>query len=366
MTTGIFKRPKSKFWWIRYTDQHGKVHKESSQSEKFSVAQKRLNDRRKAIDDGKEIEAERAKIRRYTFGQLAEKYVAHCKVQKGYEKKASVVRQLNDRYAATPLKNFSTVMLELHQTEMLTAPRPTGKFKDGKEIFLKPYAFATVNRHFGTIKHMFTKAVDWDMVGEDTKKRVYRVKQLKEENERVRFLTREEISTLLSRCSDHLRPMVILALNTGMRKGEIFKLKWSQVDLKNRIISLDAKAVKEKRRRNIGLNDAAAAALASVPHRIDIPWVFASTDKKKKDTHVVDVKKSFAAACKKAGIVDFHFHDLRHTFASHLVMGNVNLTTVKDLMGHADLKMTLRYAHLAPKHLSDAVNVLDNAFAVLA
>jgi integrase len=201
------------------------------------------------------------------------------------------------------------------------------------------------------------------MVGEDAKKRVYRVKQLKEENERVRFLTREEIGALLQHCSEHLRPMVVLALNTGMRKGEIFKLKWSQVDMKNRIISLEAKAVKEKKRRNIGLNDAAAAALASVPRRIDVSWVFTSVDKKKRDSHVVDVKKSFATACKKAGIVDFHFHDLRHTFASHLVMGDVNIATVKELMGHADLKMTMRYAHLAPKHLSTAVNVLAGAYA---
>jgi integrase len=72
-----------------------------------------------------------------------------------------------------------------------------------------------------------------------------------------------------------------------------------------------------------------------------------------------DVKKSFGTALKKAGIVDFRFHDLRHTFASHLVMGGVDITAVSKLLGHKSLIMTLRYSHLAPDHLSQAVNVLD-------
>jgi integrase len=75
------------------------------------------------------------------------------------------------------------------------------------------------------------------------------------------------------------------------------------------------------------------------------------------------VRHSFSSACKRAGITDFHFHDLRHTFASHLVMAGVDITTVSKLLGHKSLKMTLRYAHLAPAHMAKAVNILDSALS---
>src|SRR3972149_10943737 len=91
--------------------------------------------------------------------------------------------------------------------------------------------------------------------------------------------------------------------------------------------------------------------------RLDVPYVFYEPTKGKP---YQDVKRSFKTALRKAKIRDFHFHDLRHTFASHLVMAGVDITTVKELLGHKTLTMTLRYSHLAPSHKVKAVDILDN------
>ena len=111
------------------------------------------------------------------------------------------------------------------------------------------------------------------------------------------------------------------------------------------IISLDSAKPREGKNKN------------RIPRRLDSPYVFTGDDGKR----FKYVNRSFKTACRKAGIKDFRFHDLRHTFASHLIMAGVDLTTVSRLLGHKTLTMTLRYSHLAPSHMVKAVDVLDNA-----
>lgn len=164
-------------------------------------------------------------------------------------------------------------------------------------------------------------------------------------------------------CDSHLQPIVTMALNTGCRKSEILNLRWDQVDLKHGFILLDR--TKNGERREIPINQTLKGTLENLfqgtkkrPRRLDIPWVFYET---KTGKNYQDVKRSFKTACQKAEIKDFTFHDLRHCFASHLVMGGVDITTIKELLGHKTLTMTLRYAHLAPSHKVNAVNILDSA-----
>jgi integrase len=153
-----------------------------------------------------------------------------------------------------------------------------------------------------------------------------------------------------------LKPMVVTALNSGMRRGEIFGLTWDRVDLKHGFILLNTS--KNGERREIPINTTLRAqfeelAMGNVDgHR----FVFREKDGKPYDS----VKRSFKTACDEAKITDFHFHDLRHTFASQLVMAGVDLTTLKELLGQKDIKMTLRYAHLAPSHKLRAVELLDS------
>jgi integrase len=211
------------------------------------------------------------------------------------------------------------------------------------------------------LKHMFNKAVDWDMVKEEILKRVRKAKLLEENNRRLRYLSKEECRELVDACEPHLRPIVMCALNTGMRKGEILGLTWDDVDLIHGFILLAV--TKNGERREIPINGTLRETLETLrrgtierPRRIDIPYVFYDA---RTGTKYGNVQKSFNSALKRAKIKDFRFHDLRHCFASHLVMLGIDLTTVKELLGHKTLTMTLRYAHLAPSHKVKAVDILD-------
>ena len=141
-----------------------------------------------------------------------------------------------------------------------------------------------------------------------------------------------------------------------MRKGEILSLRWDNLDLKHGFILLNQDQTKNSERREIPINNTLKGILQGLTRRLDIPYVFYDSITGKP---FQDVKRSFKTALRRAGIGDFRFHDMRHTFASHLVMAGVDLVTVKELLGHKTLTMTLRYAHLAPSHKVKAVDVLD-------
>ena len=206
---------------------------------------------------------------------------------------------------------------------------------------------------------MFTKAVEWGMVEEELRKCIRKVKLLPENNRRLRYLLPEECQRLIDSCDEHLKPIVITALNTGLRKGEIFNLKWENIDTETGFILLNQAQTKNSERKEIPMNQTLLKTLKGIPRQFE--YVFANP---LTGNRYNDVKRSFTTALKKAEIRDFKFHDMRHCFASWLVMGGIDLTTVKELMGHKDFKMTLRYSHLAPSHKIKAVDTLDTILTI--
>lgn len=335
---GIYKR--GNVYWIRYAGLDGRTVFESSGSDKFRYAEALLIQRRQSIKEGKQPEA-RKKIPNVSFKAMSIDYLQWAKRQRAYKQKEILIKQLVDIFGGYPLRMFNTRLIEQYQTERL-------------EKGNKP---ATINRHIATIKHMFTKAVEWDMVEEETLKRIRKAKLLEENNRRLRYLSKEECQELVNACADHLKPIVITALNTGMRRGEILSLKWENVDLKHGFILLDMTMTKNGERREIPVNDTLRATLTGIQRRLDIPYVFWDPST---GLPYGDIKNSFKGACRRAGIKDFRFHDLRHTFASYLVMAGIDIATVRELLGHKTLTMTLRYAHLAPSHKVKAVDILNN------
>jgi integrase len=314
---------------------------------KLQDAEALLHERKADVGRGKQPEI-RKKIPNITFKALSVEYLQWAKRQRSFPQKETLVNQLVTIFGAYPLRAFNSRLLEQYQTERMEKGR-----KQAKKTIPAGNKPATINRHVAVIKAMFTKAVEWELVEEEVLKKVRKVKLLEENNRRLRYLSKEECQALVAECAGHLKPIVIMALNTGMRRGEILSLKWDNVDMKHGFILLDK--TKNGERREIPINETLKATLADVPRRLDLPHVFINPDT---DLPYGDIKNAFNRACRKAGIRDFHFHDLRHTFASHLVMGGQDITTVKDLLGHKTLTMTLRYSHLAPAHTVKAVELL--------
>jgi len=217
----------------------------------------------------------------------------------------------------------------------------------------KEYSKATSNKYLAILKASLAKAYEWDMITEEILKSLKKVKPLRGETKRLRYLTEDEIIKLLDNCESYLYPIVFVALNTGMRKSEILNFTWDNVDLKNGLILLEK--TKNGERREIPMNEPLKQLFRQlfIKRRLDTEYVFVNPETGKR---YIDLKRSFATACKKSGIRDFHFHDLRHTFASQLVMNGVDLKTVQELLGHKDIKMTLRYSHLSQAHKKEAVN----------
>lgn len=270
-----------------------------------------------------------------TLSKLRDSYLKYCEHQKSHYDKKLLSKAILDKFGDIPPASLNIMAMEQYQTELLAK-----------------YKVATVNRYFACLKHMISKAVDWRMADESVLRDVRKIKCLKENNRRLRYLSKEEAEALLKCCREsqaaaYLYPIVQLALNTGMRQGEILSLRWDNVDMKAGYIHVVD--TKNGERRSIPINDTLRAAFKPIPVKIDGGRVF--------DTQLAG--DSFHTALRRAGIRNFKFHDLRHTFASWLAMGGCDLTTLKELLGHKSIAMTLRYAHLSGEHKKQAVKILD-------
>lgn len=237
----------------------------------------------------------------------------------------------------------------------------------------------TVNRDLDRLKAALAKAVEWGQIETNPLQGQKRI--TRDIEDRVRFLSKDEESRLrgalaqretrrreeraagerwrqarhkpalgeFGAYTDHLMPMALLALNTGMRRGELTQLQWRDIDLPAARLTVRAGYAKSGKARHIPLNREALDVLRALR---------ADQEGAGRLFPVASVAKAWDRVVEAAGLEDFHFHDLRHTFASKLVMAGVDLNTVRELLGHGDIKMTLRYAHLAPEHKAAAVELL--------
>lgn len=219
---------------------------------------------------------------------------------------------------------------------------------------------ASINRELACLKRMYNVAIKW---GDAKRNPVVDVDFLKEPPGRTRFLTEEEASMLLLNCSEHVRPIVYVALKTGMRLQEILGLTWNRVYIETVIDPyLEIEMTKNNKNRFVPLDDDTAELLTEQKRQnvSDSEYVFL----RRNGQRFKSVRRPFQTALKRAGIMDFRFHDLRHTFASHFVMSGGELLTLKEILGHNSLKMVERYTHLASAYKRRQINNLKGKFQI--
>ena len=215
---------------------------------------------------------------------------------------------------------------------------------------------STINRELYTLSKAFSLAVnEWEWLNANP---VSKVSKEKEDNERDRWLSSDEEKRLLNYCPGWLIDIVVFALHTGLRQDELLSLEWPRVDFSRRTILIQK--TKTGKPRTLPVNRVALGILEerSKVGSIKNDLVFLSANGTKFNRH--NIKRAFKRSLMRAGIKNFRFHDLRHTFATRLVQKSEDLYKVAKLLGHRNIKMTQRYAHHCPESLRSGVEVLAN------
>lgn len=248
----------------------------------------------------------------------------------------------------------------------------------------------TINRNVAALKAVLSKAEEWDAVEHHP---LGKLKPLRiDGSPKVRYLSPAEESALAIALrerdselkqarergnqfrvdrgyaplpslielpfADHIEPMITLSLKTGMRRGEVFDLLWADVDFDRATITIRAAISKSNRTRYIPMSPIALETLKNWRGQQEDAALSARLFTNSKGERFDNTNKAWRSLLNDAGIAQFRWHDMRHDFASKLVMNGVPLNTVRELCGHTDMNTTLRYAHLAPEHKAEAVAVL--------
>lgn len=282
-----------------------------------------------------------------TLGELLALYEENYRHQRGWPTKSHVIKRLREDFGKRKLTDIKYKHLEIYRSRRKATPTILGK----------PRKDASVNLEIAVFAHVMQKAVEWEYIDVNPFRKGKRL-PYKLNNQRDNYLTEEQAERLLEDCAEHLKPIVETALLTGMRREELLSLRWDQV--RDGFIHLAV--TKSGKGRKIPINQRLEALLKRQRqlNQLISDYVFCDGEGKR----FYDVRGAFRGACRRAGIDygqdgGFTFHDLRHTFASWLVMRGVGLMAVKELLGHASLTMTMRYAHLSPGHLQEAMATLD-------
>ncbi|MGH8657351.1 MAG: tyrosine-type recombinase/integrase [Gammaproteobacteria bacterium] len=289
---------------------------------------------------------QRAEAERRTLGEAIERYEqTHLSALRSARSRRQHLAWWNERLGGSLLADITPAVITEYRDKLAA-----GKVRQGK--LRGP---GTVNRYLAALSHVLTFAArEWHWIERNP---CEQVSILKEPRGRVRYLTDEERERLLAECkahSDELYLIVLLALATGGRRGEILGLKWHDVDLKRGHVVFQE--TKNGERRGLPIRGQTLELLRAKVRRIDTDLLFPS---RKDPAKPINVQHVFDNALQRAGIGDFRFHDLRHSCASYLAMNGASLAEIAAVLGHRTLEMVKRYSHLSDQHLGDVLTRMN-------
>ncbi len=339
-----YRRKKSSIWWASFTGPDGQRVRRSTGTTNKEEA--------KALEAKWKLETFRQRQWQAQpprlFDELMLGYLkATAEVKRSADKDRMRTRHLRRLFGGRVMNDLQP--MDVREYIVLRKSEGLSNATINREIALLSSAINYANREW-----------DWELPN------VTKGRKLKESEGRVRWISREQAELLIQTAQNepkaqHLADFIRLALNTGCRSGELLGLEWQRVNLQERLLFLEAAHTKSGKRRSVPLNEMSRQAIVGrlrfrTKYCPTSPWVFARED----GTRIKAVKRSFKTACRRSEIEDFHIHDLRHTCAAWLVGVGVPLTEVRDLLGHASVVVTERYAHLSPDNVRAAVAKLDS------
>lgn len=335
----VYQKIKGGNWSVDYFVNGRRVREMVAPNKKLAEAI--LNKRLADIAENKHLDVK--KEQKIKFKDVAHTYMeTHSKpLKRSWKTDENCLKPLLLVFGEKYLYEITPKMIEEYKI---------ARSKVVSSIKKKQICVATVNKELSALRAIWNKAIHWEMTDRNP---MDKVKLYKENNQRLRFLEKEEIEKLLKYSSHQLRAIILIALHTGMRKGEIQSLKWSDLNYQQSYIKLNL--TKNGEIRYVPLNQVAKEVFLSTAKHPESAYIFCDADGQS-----FNFRKAFETAIGKTGIKDFRFHDLRHTFASHMRMAGVDLHTIGELLGHKSIEMTKRYAHLSPDAKVRAVEVLSN------
>jgi integrase len=320
------KLEREKFYGVVYYDPNNRQHWKSIGHSKRAAEQFDY-EAKIAKNEGRYIKT--SPEAKTTFKSLAHWYLdlPEVKAKTSYDRDKLSLNRLLPFFGDKLLNEIRPAMVEAYRQSRLADP--SGRTP---QSLTKP---ATVNRELACFKTIFNKAM---ANGKAERNPAARIKLLKENNERDRILSSEEYTRLLAACPQHVKPIVRVAYHTAMRQGEIVSLTWGQVDLKEGFITLRPEDTKTNDARLIPLSAELVEMFKAMPRGLPNMPVFTYQGRS-----VGEIKRSFATACKTAGIEDFTFHDLRHTAINNWRQAGHDYFRIMAVSGHKTMSVFKRY-----------------------